>query len=98
MCGPARHFTGGARACGAWPRRVSFTSDPTNGHVTITLTGAAGPGKYTSGLRSAFWSPDDKWVVADDGRILTAQNNPLPDDSHQAGFAVTYDNLLPRLD
>jgi hypothetical protein len=60
-------------------REVSFTSDSQSGKVSVTLTdgeatrtlmSAQGPPNYTYGLDAAFWSPDWKWVAADDGRIL----------------------------
>lgn len=61
-------------------RVVSFTSDSSTGRATVTLTDAKGavrtlldvhgPGKYTYGIGSAFWSPDFRWVAVDDGRIL----------------------------
>jgi hypothetical protein len=98
--------------------RIRFTSNSQNGHVTVALTDAKGnsrtlldvngPGEYTYGLRSAFWSPDYSYVVADDSRILiitvdkpskTRQLVPNPnvfgDNPRQAGFAVTAQNLLP---
>lgn len=57
---------------------VGFTSDG-SGTVTVTLTtgsgtrtllDAKGPGEYTYGMDSAFWSPTWTWIAADDGRIL----------------------------
>jgi len=98
---------------------LRFSSDPESGHVTITLAGpdgttrelldATGPGSYTYGLDSVFWSPDFRWVVADDGRILviTIDGEPLvrqlvdirgvafgAEDPRLSGFAVTAENLL----
>ena len=61
-------------------RKVKFTSNASTGHVTVSVEDAngvqrvlldeRGPGKYTYGIRAAFWSPDFKWIIADDGRIL----------------------------
>lgn len=98
--------------------RVSFTSDSQSGHINITLTDATGrtrtlldangPGEYTYGLQSAFWSPTFDYVVADDGRILIVTTNKAPltrvlvesnastlgGGPHHSGFAVTAENLL----
>lgn len=97
--------------------RLTTTSDPSSGHITITLTDNAGrsrtlldvrgPGEYTYGLEAAFWSPDGRWVVADDGRILfiTPDEPPvvrmllgprttLGGDPQFARIAVTTTNLL----
>lgn len=99
--------------------RISFTSDSQSGHVEITLTGAAGrtrtllhvngPGGYTYGLTSAFWSPTFDYVLADDGRILVVTTGRTPrtrvlvesnastlgGGPRHSGFAVTAENLLP---
>jgi hypothetical protein len=67
-------------------RRISWTSDPASGRISVrlddhgntrTLLSARGPGEYTYGLAAAFWSPDWSWVAADDGRILVI----TPDDA-----------------
>ena len=65
----------------------SYTSDAQSGKVTITLTepvggrrvllDATGPGNYTYGLDSVFWSPDFEWIAADDGRILVITTEDL---------------------
>jgi hypothetical protein len=95
-------------------RTLAFRSDPASGEVAITVTGAdgtvrtlleaRGPGTYTYGLRTAFWGPDGRTVLADDGRILVITTDPTPvvrvlvdneaggwggDDPRRAGFAVT---------
>ncbi len=100
--------------------RLGFTSDPQSGTIAITLTDASGrsrtlldergPGSYTYGLDSAFWSPDYQWVLADDGRILaiTTDEPPVtrvlvgalggspfgPDDPGRSRFAITAESLL----
>jgi hypothetical protein len=102
------------RADGA---RLVTTSDSASGHVTIDLTEAdgrsrslldvRGPGEYTYGLEAAFWSPDGRWVVADDGRILIISPDEPPvvrlllgprtvlgGDPQFARIAVTVDNVL----
>ncbi len=97
-------------------QRISWTSDPQNGRIEVvlhengqsrTLLSAQGPGEYTYGLMAAFWSPDWKWVVADDGRILViTPGNAVtrvlvkPADSGFGGdglarFAVTAEDILP---
>lgn len=101
-------------------RELTYTSDAQSGRVTITLTepdggrrvllDTTGPGNYTYGLDSVFWSPDFEWIAADDGRILviTAGDTPLVrelvnirgvafggDDPRLSGFAVTAEDLLP---
>jgi hypothetical protein len=103
------------RADGA---RLTTTSDASSGHITIVLTEAdgrtrtlldvRGPGEYTYGLEAAFWSPDGRWVMADDGRILviTPDDPPvvrlllgarvtLGGDPQFARIAVTSENVLP---
>lgn len=95
-------------------RRVSWTSDAANGRISIvlhegatswTLLSAQGPGEYTYGLSAAFWSPDGKWIAADDRRILiiTPENGVTrelvtPADSGFGGelarFAITAQDLL----
>lgn len=96
-------------------QRISWTSDSRNGRIEIvlhengqsrTLLSAQGPGEYTYGLSAAFWSPDGKWVVADDGRILVITPEKAltrvlvkPADSGFGGggvarFAVTAEDIL----
>ena len=82
-------------------RAVSFTSDPADGTVSVSLTTAGstqslmkaqGPPNYTYGLDTAFWSPDFRWIAADDGRILVitpgspAQTRVLATRSTSGGF------------
>ena len=98
--------------------RVAFTSRSDNGKVKITLSDASGTRTLLSAqgpttsywLLAAFWSPDYKWIAADDGRILviTPGNPPvtrvLTGDSSNivfgtdapglARFAITKDDLL----
>jgi hypothetical protein len=93
---------------------VAFTSDASNGKVRITLTpksgpprtlmSAQGPGEYTYGLDSAFWSPTWDWVAAYDGRILVVTTGPNPttrvlvdkawDQPDLLGFAVTATDFM----
>ncbi|MGZ4604048.1 MAG: hypothetical protein ACXV0U_10690 [Kineosporiaceae bacterium] len=96
-------------------QRINWTSDAQNGRIEVvlhengqsrTLLSAQGPGEYTYGLMAAFWSPDWKWVVADDGRILViTPGNAVtrvlvqPADSGFGGdglarFAVTAEDVL----
>lgn len=100
--------------------RLTTSSHPQTGKVEITMTDASGarrtllsvrgPGGYGYGLHAAFWSPDGRWVAADDGRILvvTVDDPPVTrvlvtateggafggDDPRLASFAVTGDDLL----
>jgi hypothetical protein len=100
--------------------RITTSSDRETGKVEImftdaegvrrTLLSARGPGGYAYGLSSAFWSPDGRWVVADDGRILVVtvddpsitrvlvtatEGGPFGgDDPRLARFAVTADDIL----
>jgi hypothetical protein len=98
--------------------RIRFTSDSQSGHVRVTLTDASGrtrtlleangPGEYTYGLASAFWSPTFDYVLADDGRILVITTGKAPlirvlvesnasslgGGASHAGFAVSAENLL----
>lgn len=97
-------------------QRISWTSDAASGRIRIllhddgttrTLLSAKGPGEYTYGLLSAFWSPDGSWVAADDGRILVITPDDAvtrvlvtPADSGFGGeglarFAVTAEDILP---
>ena len=73
------------RADGA---RLLTTSDAASGRISIALAATVGsprmllevqgPGEYTYGLEAAFWSPDGRWVVADDGRILVVVPSDPP--------------------
>lgn len=100
--------------------RITTSSHPESGKVEITLTeadgrrrtllSARGPGGYGYSLTSAFWSPDGRWVVADDGRILVVTvDDPSVtrvlvtattggafggEDPRLARFAVTADDIL----
>jgi hypothetical protein len=99
--------------------RVSFTSNGQTGHVTVkvtdasgrsrTLLDARGPGKFGYFLKSAFWAPDFRTVLADDGRILVittdeppvvrelvgqSSNTGFGGDPAYATFAATTANLL----
>jgi hypothetical protein len=95
--------------------RIGVVSDAGTGKVGITLTqggttrtllSAQGPGEYTYGLNSASWSPDWKWILADDGRLLVvtpsepsttrilAQGAETGEEPMYSQFAVTADDLL----
>lgn len=100
--------------------RITTSTDPQSGRIKIVLTdahgrsrtllSARGPGNYTYSLRAAFWSPDWRWIAADDGRILVvtpgepAVTRVLADDRGDWGFggddprlsafAVTADDIL----
>lgn len=79
------------------------------GRPDRALLSTQGPSEYTYHLYSAFWSPDRKWIAADDGRILVLTlGNPVVvrvladnlasggfnDDPARANFAITTANLL----
>lgn len=100
---------------------VSFTSNEETGHVTISVTNAAGvkstlldvrgPNHYAYRLTSAFWAPDFKSIIADDGRILVLTLGPPPvtrvlskvgggnpfgePSAEHSGFAITSEELIP---
>ena len=95
-------------------QRITWTSDPSSGRISIalhegatsrTLLSTQGPGEYTYGLSAVFWSPDGKWIAADDRRILviTPGNGKIrvlttPADSGFGGelarFAITSRDIL----
>lgn len=111
---PSTPVTGRPTVNAAGDRLVSSSSE--NGRVTVTLVTAAGarrtlldvkgPGEGTYRLNTeAFWSPDGRWVLVDDGRILvvtptdppvtrvlTAASAMIAFDGHR--FAVTGLDLL----
>lgn len=98
---------------------VSFTSNDETGRITISVTSATGvksvlldvrgPNHYAYRLNAAFWAPDFKSIIADDGRILVVTpteppstrilkkvggGNPFGDvNPAHAGFAVTSEEL-----
>lgn len=95
--------------------RIGVVSDPASGRVRITLTqggttrtvmAAQGPGEYAYGLAGASWSPDWKWIIADDGRLLVVtptepsttrvlvEAPETGDDSSYPQFAVTAADVL----
>lgn len=67
---------------------LSFTSNDETGHITISVTNAAGrkstlldvrgPNHYAYRLNSVFWAPDFTSIIADDGRILVVKAGPPP--------------------
>ena len=74
------NLTAGRPVVSPTGERISFTSEPSNGHARITLTDSAGRSRTlldvrgprnAYGVDSAFWSPDFRSVYADDGRILS---------------------------
>ncbi|MBM3683186.1 MAG: hypothetical protein FJW83_01410 [Actinobacteria bacterium] len=95
--------------------RLSFRSDEETGKVEVfrtdasgrrtTVLSAQGPGDYLYRIVAAFWAPDGRTVLVDDGRILvvTPEREPTvrflttqrrfsgfgEDDPGQARFAVT---------
>jgi hypothetical protein len=96
---------------------VAFSAASDTGKAKVTLSGPSGrrtllatrgPSNYS--IVSAFWSPDDKWIAVDDGRILvvtvghpsatcvltgdSSQGTWGGDDLRHARFAVTKDDLL----
>lgn len=98
-------------------QRIVTTND--RGHVKVALTDSTGsrtlmdvhgPSDYSYSLTAAFWSPDYRWVVADDGRILVITTGATPQvrvltaatkagafgggEAQLSRFAVTADNLL----
>jgi hypothetical protein len=81
------NLTAGRPVISPTGERISFTSDPSTGHATITLTDATGRARtvldvqgprHAYGVGSAFWSPDFRSVYADDGRILTITTGEPP--------------------
>jgi hypothetical protein len=109
----APDLTSGRATTSPTGQQVRFTSDGGNGKVKITLTengttrtllSAQGPGEYTYGLTSVFWSPTWTWVAAHDDRILVVTTGPQPvtrvlvahaeDAQDIPGYAVTAADLL----
>lgn len=95
--------------------RITVHSDPSVGKVSLTLTeggttrtlmSAQGPGEYMYGMNSAGWSPDWKWVLANDGRLLVVTTGAQPttrilvahpwtgDDSAYQQYDITGADLL----
>lgn len=99
--------------------QVGFVSNSRTGEVEVSITqpdgtsktllSDQGPGKYVYGINSAFWSPDFKWIVVDDGRILVVTAGEpgkvrvlveniggwgRGEDLLRANFAVTSENYL----
>lgn len=99
---------------------VSFTSNDETGHITISVKSASGmkstlldvrgPNHYAYRLNAAFWAPDFKSIIADDGRILvvtptsppltrilttTGGGDPFGEiNPAHAGFAITSEKLV----
>ena len=111
---PAAPSAAGRATVSPSGEKVSFRSDSGNGKVRITLRSAdgttrtlmsaQGPGEYTYGVDSAFWSPTWTWVAADDGRILVVTTGAQPqtrvlvedagDNPDMPRFTVTAADLL----